>query len=334
MRSFLLKLFAFTIICFVAYSITITTIYQYAPDFLKKNLKFKRGANGHMFTRLREADTSSNIDVLIMGSSHAYRGFDTRIFKDHNLRAFNFGSSSQSPLQTRYLLNKYVDKLKPKVVVWEVFPNSFTSNGVESFIDVVSNEKNPFGLWKMAIEINRVETYNAYIIACVQALCGMGRDFREKRVSGKDTYIAGGYVQRVMEVNHVKVKKRPANKVFAEDQVEAFEETIAALKQKNIEVYVVQAPYTRAFAENITNAAAIDDYFNSLVATNQVDFYMNFNTPELALDDSLHYYDAHHLNQEGIEKFNKFFLKEYTQVRKGVYTENESQQRTLPVNSR
>lgn len=301
---------------------------------MKKNLKFKRGANGHMFTRLREADTTKNIDVLIMGSSHAYRGFDTRIFKDHDLRAFNFGSSSQSPLQTRYLLNKYVDKLKPKVVVWEVFPNSFTSDGVESFIDLVSNEKNPFALWRMAITINRIETYNAYIIACVQALCGIDRDFKEKRVSGKDTYIAGGYVQRVMEVNQVKVKKRRTEKVFVKEQVQAFEETIAALKHENIEVYVVQAPYTKAFAENIANTAAIDDYFNSLVANNKVDYYKNFNSPELMLDDSLHYYDAHHLNQVGIEKFNEFFLKDYIQTRREVYTENEPVQSTLPVMSR
>jgi hypothetical protein len=287
-----------------------------------------------MFTRLREADTTKNVDVLIMGSSHAYRGFDTRIFRDHNLKAFNFGSSSQSPLQTRYLLNKYIHNLKPEMVIWEVFPNSFTSDGVESFIDLVSNERNPVGLWQMALAINKVETYNAYIIAGVQYLFGIGSDYKENLVSGKDTYVTGGYVQRTMEVNRMKVSKKPAVKVFEKKQVEAFEETIAMLRHENIEVHVVQAPYTKAFASNIANTAAIDNYFNSLVRSNKVRHYQNFNVSELLLDDSLHYYDAHHLNQSGIQKFNEFFLKEYTKARRGVFTEDEPGEKKMPVNSR
>ena len=52
-----------------------------------------------MYLRKIDADTTINIDVLVLGSSHAYRGFDPRIFKKAGIKLFNFGSSGQTLLQ-------------------------------------------------------------------------------------------------------------------------------------------------------------------------------------------------------------------------------------------
>ena len=111
------------------------------PNSLHPNLRYHPGSGGFLFSRLKEVKTQNNIDLLILGSSHAYRGFDTRIFNNEGINAFNLGSSAQTPVQTNYLLKTYLKQLKPKVVLYEVYPETFTFDGVEAEMDLISNEE-------------------------------------------------------------------------------------------------------------------------------------------------------------------------------------------------
>jgi hypothetical protein len=49
------------------------------PPFVTKNLFYRIGSFGHMYSRINELKTIKDVDILIIGSSHAYQGFDTRI---------------------------------------------------------------------------------------------------------------------------------------------------------------------------------------------------------------------------------------------------------------
>ena len=73
------------------------------PVWLNNNLIYKQ-RGGHLHSRLLEINKHQNVDVLFLGSSHAYRGFDTRIFKESGIASFNLGSSSQAPVQSLLLL--------------------------------------------------------------------------------------------------------------------------------------------------------------------------------------------------------------------------------------
>ncbi|NHW60088.1 hypothetical protein HA378_33495, partial [Escherichia coli] len=74
-------------------------------------------------------------------SSHAYRGFDTRVFSKNGISSFNLGSSSQSPINTQVLLKQYLDRIKPKMIVYEVYAGTLSADGVESSLDMLSNNK-------------------------------------------------------------------------------------------------------------------------------------------------------------------------------------------------
>ena len=90
-----------------------------------------------MLTRLNEVKNIKNIDILFLGSSHTYRGFDTRVFKKNGYNSFNLGSSSQSPIQTLTLTKRYLNQLNPKLIVYEVYPTTFTIDGIESSLDII-----------------------------------------------------------------------------------------------------------------------------------------------------------------------------------------------------
>jgi hypothetical protein len=269
---------------------------RFAPRELKPNLSFQLGSYGHLFTRLSEVKKMSDVDILFLGSSHAYRGFDTRIYSSIGLKTFNLGSSAQTPIQTQILIERYIDKLNPKLIIYEVYPESFTSDGVESSLDLISNDKNDFKTFEMSMKINNIKVYNTLIYAITRDLFGLNASFSEKRVKNKDTYISGGYVQRkVGFFEPVDFEKKEIN--LDSKQVKSFEKIIHYVKNKKIKIIFVYAPIPKS-----NYSSYFDNQGFDCIIKNYGEYY-NFNKI-MEINDSLDFYDSDHLNQIGVKKFN------------------------------
>jgi hypothetical protein len=312
MKRFLLKSAAFLIVAFVFYCLAVTYISDYSPGFLKKNVLYDRGSAGHMFTRLREADTIRNVDALIVGSSHAYRGFDTRIFRSSGIKAFNFGSSSQTPIQSSFLLEKYFSKLQPEIMIWEVWPTTFSLDGVESMGDLISNMEDPFELTEMLLGANSVVAYNTFVASVMHNQFLNAKNFKEPLKRERDTYITGGFVERKVEFLKEKpADANPTTRRFLPEQIKAFENALLFLKGKGVKVFLVQAPCTKSHYQRFKNAEEMDEFFLRYVQKGLVSQYINFNhRADLHLSDSTDFHDTHHLNQNGVIKFNRSLLND------------------------
>jgi hypothetical protein len=276
---------------------------DFAPDFLKKNLNYQRGAKGYLFSRILEVKSVGNVDVLFIGSSHSYRGFDTRIFKKYDINSFNLGSSAQTPIQTRILLERYLTKLNPKKVIFEVNPASFVNDGVESGLDLISNDKNTFQSVKMVFEMKHIKLLNTLIYALYNDILHREKGFKESHNKGKDKYVKGGYVESELEfykkTNDTLVKKWE----WKEKQFEELESIYQFVTSKKIELILVQAPITQTSYNSYLN----NDEFDSKVK--KYGNYYNYNKVKL-LKDERHFEDFHHLNQLGVEIFNRHFINE------------------------
>lgn len=303
MEKFLKSVFLFLLFSMVFY---VSLLCLLGDNVLKKanlNFVYKVGSYGHMNTRLKEINDYENIDVLFLGSSHSYRGFDTRIFEKSNISSFNLGSSSQTPIQTEYLLNKYLDKLNPKVIVYEVYAGTFCFDGVESSVDLIANSKNDFETIKMAAKQNNITVYNTLLFGFYKQLLNSNDDFKEPIVKKEDTYIKGGFVQRKMEeLNDTKSFPKTNKWQFNEKQFLAFQEILKLIKSKNIKLLLVQSPITSKLYNSYTNNNVFD------VRINKFGNYYNFNKL-MNLDDKKYFYDYDHLNQKGVELYNKEIIK-------------------------
>ena len=293
MKSFVKHSIAFLGFSSLIYLILIFVWGSVMPIWLNSNLIYKQ-RGGHLHSRLAELNKHQNVDVLFLGSSHAYRGFDTRIFKERGIHSFNLGSSSQAPVQSLLLLKKHIVNLQPKKIIFEVCPQSLSSDGIESALDIISNDKIDFQTIKMAIDLNHIKVYNTLIYSGIRQLLKLDQDFVEAQHIGKDSYISGGYVQR----DDIQFEyKSPLEKNINPEQMVAFKELVSWVKSKDIDLILVQAPVTtteyHSYADNTGFDKLMQDYSS----------YYNFNTL-ITLDDSLHFYDPHHLNQLGVETFN------------------------------
>ncbi len=301
MRKFISDILFFAVFAAGFYLALLMLWGAYVPARFKPNLSYIRGAYGHSYSRFAEAKSFGKVDVLILGSSHAYRGIDTRIFTEHGYRAFNLGSSSQTPIQTQMLLERYLELFNPKTVIYEVYPKTFALDGVESALDLVSNDKNDWNSLKMALSIHNIKVYNTLIYATVYDLLGLNSGFKEKNTKGTDTYVSGGYVEK--ELSFFQPVTFEAKEItFKNNQLQAFTEFVTLLKQKDIPLLLVFAPIPKVNYNSYTNMSFFDAQMNKFGG------YINFNEV-ISLNDSLHFYDGHHLNQHGVEHFNILLLE-------------------------
>ena len=117
----------------------------------------------------------------------------------------------------------------------------------------------------------------------------------------KDTYVKGGFVEKAISFFENN-EAYPLKKWWlVKYQKEALERILKKFEKLKINVILVQAPITKELYNSFSNISETDSYFKSLA-----DYY-NFNNI-LMLDSTRHFYDSHHLNQDGVEIFNKSLL--------------------------
>lgn len=301
LKKFIGTLLKFIPVAALLYLVLLCFWGELMPDFLKKNLSYRTPSPGFVKTRLEEVKTVKDVDVLILGSSHAYRGFDTRFFEAAGYKAFNLGTSAQTPAQTKMLLNRYLDRLNPKLVVYEVYPLTFSIDGVEASLDVIANDRNDWHSIEMAVASGHIKTLNTLVYGLYRDLAGRNQNVKEPKQVKGDTYIPGGYVERASTAPAHKPYKAQKWNLDA-GQFESFEEILAMLKERNIEVVLVNAPTSPSLYQSYTNNAEFDSIMTGYGK------YYNFNEM-LKLDDTQHFYDDNHLNKAGVQVFNEKLLE-------------------------
>lgn len=302
----LLRTLAFLLFAAVVYIVLLTVVPQRASYGIIRNLKVPLGRYGHSFTRLQEVEQAGKVDVLFLGSSLAYRGYDVRIFERAGYTSFNLGSSAQTPVQTEMLVQRYLHELDPELVVLEVIPNNFARDGVESAMDLLANGPADIHALHMTRRVGHLYAWNALLYRwCRERILGP-REFSEPARRGTDTYIPGGYVQRDPATSMPgPFRPGPAEEPYA-FQEEAFHRLLALFKAKDIPVVLVNPSVTRPYYAHYRSL----EEFNARMAT--LGTYLDMNQL-LRLDDSLHFYDSHHLDQSGVELYNAAVLEQLRQ---------------------
>jgi len=302
MGKFIKNLVVFSIGAIVIYILLIGFAGNFLPKGVTKNLKYVRGGTGFLYNRLREADTVSNIDVLVIGSSHAYRGFDPRIFEQHHLRLFNLGSSSQSFIQSKVLLDRYLDRMKPKRIIIDVYPGLLASDGVESSLDLISNESKESSFWNLVCIQRDINIINVGIFSYLEKL--IHPDYSLKEIQGKDKYIKGGYVENNMSDVDTNITRTI---IAAKDiQISSFHHILDNLRKRNIPFILVQTPITKAKLNSLENIGDFNKFFK------KEGRYLNFNDI-MNLDNSF-FLDDHHLNQKGVNAYNLKLISELSKL--------------------
>ena len=306
MRLFFKKCLLFSLLLFFLFPVCFYIWGEFVPPLFRSasNVRYFEEDSDFMRLRIQEAKELNDVDILVLGSSHAYRGFDPRIFNNYGLDIFNFGSSSQSPLQTEVLLKRYYNSLNPKTVLFEIYPALFASDGVESAISLLSSDIIDRHSLRMALEIDNMTIYNSMFFSFLKNNLSGASQSTNVTKYGTHMYVKGGYVERDKLYYYEPEVTSSSQWEYNESQWQAFERCLEIIKSNGAQVFLVYAPITRNLYTSITN----NEKFLKRMATYGHQVY-DFNVIT-DLDDVLHFYDSNHLNQDGVEIFNQSLISE------------------------
>ena len=314
MGSFLKHIVQFAGFALVFYIVAVMLWSNWGTPEMMRNVPYPISKQPFLQQRIDEAAATKNVDILFLGSSHAYRSFDPRFYAKNNLKTFNLGSSSQTPIQTKMLLDQYLDSLNPKLVVFEVYPVVFQLDGLESALDFVANTKFHWRTAAMTSRVNHIKLYNALIYDVVRESTGQNDSIGPPSPTNKDTYVPGGFVETGITHNERPLTAQQridffhASRTIKRKQWNAFIDIIDELIARDIPYLLMQTPVTSEVAG--LNSRMPMGWQSSLDVDSLFEAqgpYLNFND-RMELDDSLDFKDYHHLNQRGVERLNAELL--------------------------
>jgi hypothetical protein len=301
MLDFIKKLILFLFVFVLFYSIIIILIgNEHIPSKYKQNLPIYYSNSSRMFEDLRVV---KKVDILFVGSSHCYRSFDPRIFAEKGFSIFNLGTSSQTPVHSEILLNEYIDKLNPNEIILEVFPFTFSTNVnfSESSLDIISSDsinKYFFNFFVLKPDIRYI---NLVIYKFWKKILNRKMQTKKNSSNIDEKYIFNGYVEKKqIFINQLKLAKQFLK--YDNKQFQALKNILNLCREKNIKFTLIFAPITNELYKSIIN---IDEFnFKMKYFGNYINFNENYK-----YNDTIDFYDSHHLNANGVKKLNLTLLE-------------------------
>lgn len=311
--GFLLKKLA--LFCFLLVPSYLMSLLVFTSGFFNNwipNVRNFTGAFGHSLVRFQEIHNFTKMDILFFGSSQVYRGFDPRVFSSFGLRIFDMGSPAQTSMNSYYLLRKFIDHVDPSLFVLEV-GSLADHGGDESTIDLISNMPYSKDMQEMGIQTLRefqMRTMNSILAAYIRRIFVPLSEARQ-RYDAENIYISNGYVKTCRATN-TEARLEMVRPQVRGAEVAYLRRIIELVSKKGRRLLLVCVPISKALKMNITNYREFSKNVNVLASEYHVafiDFNEDAHSSKIGLQDDVDFYDGTHLNQIGVEKFNRYFIR-------------------------
>lgn len=303
----MLAFFGLTVAVFVAaLAVTSTVRYQGWPllAYLTQHL-VEPGGRYHSLRRFGEVDDHGSVDIVFFGSSHAYRGFDPRLFAEAGYRAYNLGSTNQTPLNSYFLAQRHLPQLNPRLAIVEIYYATLAGDGFESTRDLLVNTSWSWDMQRMAFATRHLGAID-YGLSKGLGFIGDIRSVAQRDIEG-ERYVAGGYVETGDHRREL-TEREPFTVEISPRQIDWLQATTRWIREAGTRVVWVTHPLPRDHREALDNYESVHQAIRGAAQRAQVD-YWSFDG-RLQLDPREHFADFHHLDAEGVAIFNRALIAE------------------------
>ncbi|WP_224997300.1 hypothetical protein [Cesiribacter sp. SM1] len=264
--------------------------------------------NDYVYKREYLKNNADSIEVLFLGSSHAYFGINPQFI---NKKSFNAGQVAQSIGYDYKILERYFSNSKKleaivvpvsyfsfhykietgteswRVKNYSIYHDLYTTNRLNDYSEILSN----------SVKSGMLRVYNYYLkdkaeIACSKLGYGLNNTYAKRR----DLAETGAHT--------AKMHTYPDLADF-EENYQAMLSIIKFAEQRNIKVLLYTPPAFETYVKNlypvqlnkaITTAQALDKAFENT-------YYINLLQDRAFVERD--FYDADHMNEFGAEKLTK-----------------------------
>jgi len=237
-------------------------------------------------------------DVLVYGSSHAYRGYDPRNFKKEGYTMFNAGTSSQSISGTYVLAKNAIPPSSGNLVIIDIYDVVWGISDLENSNLLIQNYPNNAVKTAAFTSHPDIRKFNQ-----LAASWFTKPTLQEVKVKG---YIGNGYCTRTDTVS----LPWPAVDVITEldnRYLEDFEKMISLIEENSIKFVFVSHPHPpiEKLAKNHQLLQPIIEKVAKKHGVLYLDYthHKDFKNPESFADEN-------HLNQNGVNRFNQILIED------------------------
>lgn len=299
LRTFLKHLGGFLLISVVLYLATLFVLANVRVS--GSALIYRTGftykwPGGTAWPKFHEYDPHEAQDAVILGSSVANMGYDTRVFGERGYHVFNLGSKAQTPWNSYYLIKHYLDSTNCPLLIYDVYGGIFIRDGYESAVDLIVNQPKDGAQLGMARIMGDIPGMNL---------------LTARMLTLHDTalYTSGEYMGRGFSTfpdsSQVDVwEPDTAQAVIPKEQRKAFADCIRLCRERGIKLVAVSG---FARSNHVGRTHAMMRVCMDSVQERYGIPYLDFSTMP-GIEDYNWFYDSGHLNSAGARIFTESLI--------------------------
>jgi hypothetical protein len=251
---------------------------------------------GQEMQMMRDLTSSqTKYDAIVLGSSHAYRGYDPRIFEQSGINLFNAGTSAQNAKGSLVLYNEYL-RDRSDVFILDIYDPVFELEGTESNMRLIQNVTTNDAAFDFVKQEVKMYTLNALAVRMAS--------LNPIDEAPNSDYIKNGFCEK----KGILYAVEPLNdSVFDanEEMFEAFETVIKQMQADGKRIVLCSHP--------LPASPGLHNYhdkflarFTPLIQRLGVQYIdLTYYTEGFGINE---FADLSHLNQQGVELYNRLLL--------------------------
>ena len=302
MSLFVRKLISFTGVVIIIYITAFAALFFVSSFniplvFRITNANILKG--GFTYVSFRQFDKAKKYDVILLGSSHAYRGYDPAIFREYGYRMFNLGTNSQGNLVSYVIAKNYINKSNCSTVILDVYDRVFTTTRMESLSDVVQNINSTEAAVDLCLASKDIRLANMLTMRMFNQF-----DF----VFNDDTAgVKEGYIPYLTQLSLNETRRETGQKP-AEEALVYFEKLIEYLHGEGINIILAEQPVSFLATIPVQQHQELLKKIHPILEKYHIPFYDHLY--DSSLSDIKYFANSNHLSVSGIEKYNHLLIKE------------------------
>jgi len=254
----------------------------------------KGGQEMQMF---RDFENRGPMDVLVLGSSHAYRGYDPREFEKYGVHLFNMGTSSQHPMASYVLIDDFVTPRSTSLVILDVFDRTFELEGMDCTTRLVRSLPRNGQAWQLVEAQPDLRSFNTFSSRI--ASMNQPPEYEAPGYQGDGYCSLDDTLAQVVSTIHEPFRRN-------ERMFHFFGKSLDLLRQRNIPFVLVSHPQPNVPGMEQYHASFLREFAPLVKDHNAVYLDMTF---EDWLQTPSHFADENHLNQAGVTIFNEHLVR-------------------------
>lgn len=252
-------------------------------------------------------------DVIFFGSSNAYCSFNPLvIWKETGVKSYVFATQQQPVWATYYYMKDAFKRQSPDIAVFDILMLSKNDEYYDDGVNYTFCDNMPFSPDKVRLAYaSAPKGERAGLLLRFLKYHSRWNELTDEdyayRKSAVSDYSKGFYVltSKCFDAEYTDLDGVTGCEPISEKNMEYFGKIVSLCKEKNVRLLLVKAPSNSSEEEK--------RYYNSVEKLAKeygiefTDYNMKYN--EIGLDLANDFFDKHHLNVYGAEKFTSYFVK-------------------------